>query len=393
MFRRADAPADQDVNGVRLAPIGLVLTGALLIGIAAAAGLVLITLLALGLPSLQPSGTLPLAGLLDVIKLAFAAIAGIGGTIALVVAYRRQRITEASSRLEHAKEERERVRILNERFGAAAGQIGSEQPAVRLAGVYAMAALADDWPQQRQTCVDVLCGSLRMPYEPDPGSEAPAGERVKFAQNREVRHAVIRVIRDRLNPKTGRTLWQDCHFDFRGVVFDGGVFAYIEIPEGCSLNFLDAKFVSGVVEFQGSKFCGGLANFYRVDFSGAEVLFWGAKFTGGPVAFGDCSFSGGKVDFRTVDTNAGLTEVASFSADVTFSGSRFTGAEVLFNRAEFVDGRVDFDGAEFTGGKVDFADARLGGGELDFSNVADWSVPVTNLPVSAAGLRLPDPPG
>ena len=34
----------------------------------------------------------------------------------------------------------------------------TRQPAaVRLAGMYAMAGLADDWKENRQTCVDVLC--------------------------------------------------------------------------------------------------------------------------------------------------------------------------------------------------------------------------------------------
>src|SRR6516164_8947278 len=57
---------------------------------------------------------------------------------------------------------------LNARFATAADKLGSEAPAVRLAGVYAMAGLADDWPENRQTCVDVLCGYLRMPYGPEP---------------------------------------------------------------------------------------------------------------------------------------------------------------------------------------------------------------------------------
>jgi hypothetical protein len=125
-------------------------------------------------------------------------------------------------RLEHAKEDRERFRVLNERFSTAAGQLGSDQPAVRLAGAYAMASLADDWPEQRQTCVDVMCGYLRMPYEPDPGADAPPAERVAFTRDREVRHAVIQVIRDHLNPKAGTVLLQNCKFDFRGAVFDGG---------------------------------------------------------------------------------------------------------------------------------------------------------------------------
>jgi hypothetical protein len=50
-----------------------------------------------------------------------------------------------------------RVRVLNERFATAAEQLGSDKPpAVRLAGVYAMAGLADDWADNRQTCIDVL---------------------------------------------------------------------------------------------------------------------------------------------------------------------------------------------------------------------------------------------
>src|SRR5262245_3638386 len=89
----------------------------------------------------------------------------------------------------------QRTRTLNERFATAAGQLGGDKPpAVRLAGVYAMAGLADDWRENRQTCVDVLCGYLRMPYEPDPGDEAPGPERLAFRASREVRHTAIRVI-------------------------------------------------------------------------------------------------------------------------------------------------------------------------------------------------------
>ena len=88
----------------------------------------------------------------------------------------------------------QRTRTLNERFATAAEQLGSDKPAVRLAGVYAMAGLADDWEENRQTCVDVLCAYLRMPYEPDPGQDAPESQRLAFQAIREVRHTVIRVI-------------------------------------------------------------------------------------------------------------------------------------------------------------------------------------------------------
>jgi hypothetical protein len=77
--------------------------------------------------------------------------------------------------------EEQRTRTLNERFATAAGQLGDDKPpAVRLAGVYAMAGLADDWKQNRQTCVDVLCAYLRMPYEPDPGQDARGSEWLAF---------------------------------------------------------------------------------------------------------------------------------------------------------------------------------------------------------------------
>src|SRR5208282_5835481 len=58
----------------------------------------------------------------------------------------------------------QRTRTLNERFATAADQLGSDKPvAVRLAGVYAMAGLADDWDfskANQQTCVNVLSRAL-----------------------------------------------------------------------------------------------------------------------------------------------------------------------------------------------------------------------------------------
>ena len=86
-------------------------------------------------------------------------------------------------------------------FITIAAQLGDDQAAVRLAGVHAMAGLADDWEENRQTCIDVLCAYLRMPYEPDPGDEAPSADRLAFRGFREVRHTVIRVIATHLRPE------------------------------------------------------------------------------------------------------------------------------------------------------------------------------------------------
>jgi hypothetical protein len=100
-----------------------------------------------------------------VLQLVFATVAGAGALVALIVAYRRQKVAEADS-------VHDRTRVFNERFTAIAAQLGDAQPAVRLAGADAMAGLADDWKQNRQTCVDVLCAYLRLPYDPDPGDAA-----------------------------------------------------------------------------------------------------------------------------------------------------------------------------------------------------------------------------
>jgi hypothetical protein len=145
----------------------------------------------------------------------------------------------------------QRIRTLNERFAAAADQLGSDKPTVRLAGVYAMAGLADDWEENRQTCVDVLCAYLRMPYEPDPGRDAPEPQRLAFQAIREVRHTVIRVITAHLNnDATKFKPWQGLNLDFTGVVFDGG-------------DFSGARFSGGRVSFGEARFSGGNVDFSR----------------------------------------------------------------------------------------------------------------------------------
>jgi hypothetical protein len=113
-------------------------------------------------------------------------------------------LAEQSRQLDRTLAE-QRTRTLNERFATAAEQLGSDKPpAVQLAGVYAMAGLADDWKENRQTCVEVLCAYLRMPYEPDPGDQVPAPERLAFRASHEVRRTVIRVITAHLRDHGGR---------------------------------------------------------------------------------------------------------------------------------------------------------------------------------------------
>ena len=77
------------------------------------------------------------SALISLTQLAFGLVAGVGATTGLVIAYRKHQ-------LEIGAEVREDRRLLNERFGTAATQLASDLPAVRLAGIYSMAGLADD---------------------------------------------------------------------------------------------------------------------------------------------------------------------------------------------------------------------------------------------------------
>jgi len=255
----------------------------------------------------------------------------------------------------------QRTRTLNERFATAAEQIGQERPAVRLAGVYAMAGLADDWEENRQTCVDVLCGYLRMPYDPDPGE---GKFRLVFLADREVRHTVIRVITAHLRDGAGPS-WQGRNFDFTGVVFDGGDFGGARFSGG-QVSFGGARFSGGQVSFGGAEFSGGWVGFLGAEFSGGQVSFGGAEFSGGQVSFGGAEFSDGTVSFGGAEFSGG---------PVSFRGARLSGGQVGFADAVFSGGWVGFADAEFVGATVSFDGARFSGGQVDFARVRRWSHP------------------
>ena len=272
----------------------------------------------------------------------------------------------------------QRTRTLNERFDTVAEQLGSDRPpAVRLAAVYAMAGLADDWQDHRQMCVDVLCAYLRMPYEPGPGDDAPVEKRLAFQASREVRHTVIRVITAHLNG-TAPVSWCGLNFDFAGAVFDGGDFSDAKLSGGTvnfsnaefssgTVNFAGAEFSGGTVNFAGAKFSGAGVNFFLAKFSGAMVDFAGAKISGGTVGFGYAGFSGGPVNFSSAKFSGAA--VHFFHSKFTGESPKFTGADisggtVFFHATEFSGGTVSFSRAEFSSETVDFTGAEFSGGTV-----------------------------
>ena len=414
-----------------LIPIGWALALVLGIALAVIGGLLWLAWARLGPPEFVRE-QVGLSAYLDIVKIVLAVVAGLGGVVALVVAYRRQRTGEQAERREHARLKNERTRLLNERFDIASEKLGNDKPAVRLAGVHAMANLADDWDESegRQMCIDVLCSYLRMSdtsgtirpahHDDEPAEEAPSLDAAarplkELKDDRETRHTILRTIAAHLRKDGTNVSWSGHDFDLRGITMDrdldftgaefqsgkldftdthvaGGTLQFQDAQfSGGEVLFEDARFSGGRVWFGGTQFSDGIVWFAGTQFSGANVLFGDARFSGGHVWFGDAQFSGGTVGFPRAQFSGGTVwfSGALFSGGaVGFSGAQFSDGQVWFDGTQFSGGHVRFDDAQFSGSDVRFSDAEFCGGAVDFSKSA-WHIPPTGLPESTAGLTPP----
>ena len=308
------------------------------------AGAVLIAILSVALWVL--SGRPDLENWSDIARTAVFAFGALGVLPAGLIAFRRQQVLEQqriddlakyhlSERIEQARSDeqaelniRVKLKDLRERFTDSAAQLGNSRAAVRLAGVYALAELADEWglidQRQRQVCIDVLCGYLRIPV-----SGADLGEDP-------IRETIVRVISDHVH-KDRSDGWHDNAFDFTDatftslVTFDGAAFRGPFLAEG-------ATFVNG-------------ARFYEAEFSG-RCSFSGARFTKAAL-FNSSTFSGSTSFTGTTFADAASFGFACFNDGASYYQAQFS-KSAQFAAAKL--NRVSFDSAEF-------------GGEADFSNV------------------------
>ena len=115
-------------------------------------------------------------------------------------------------------------RDLRSRYVTCAEQLGSDSVAVRLAAVYALAALADDWHNRgnnddRRVCINVLKAYLRVrrppaaprrrPFMPPPESDA---DPLDLGES-EVRQTIISIIAQRSHYRPEEPRWwppEDC---------------------------------------------------------------------------------------------------------------------------------------------------------------------------------------
>ncbi len=284
------------------------------------------------------------AARIDVTRVALTVVAGVGGVVALVIAYRRQRDLEQSKFVE--------------RFGAAAAQLGATDVAVRIAGVYAMAGVADetDGPR-RQQCIDVLCGYLRLPYSPALGGnhqtkdirKYPAGERsgpeneqhFEYRQNdREVRTTIVRVIAEHLQPES-EYAWSASNFDFRTAHLE--VVGFDNVTISGIARFDHATFIGGA-QFSGATFA-GTAWFHKTTFTG-DTWFHKATFNGN-TSFSEATFSGDTSFSEAIFTGDASFSEATFSSDTSFDKAMLSN-DALFRGATF-GGTTSFRSVTFTG--------------------------------------------
>jgi uncharacterized protein YjbI with pentapeptide repeats len=295
------------------------------------------------------------------LKAALPAVAGAAIAVALVLLYRRQKDSERGQ--------------FAQRFGAASAQLGDSDVAVRVSGVYAMAAVADESATfaHRQQCIDVLCGYLRLPYDPNDGANhlsefistttwsatAPATNieeqrRQAIRQNdREVRKTIVRVVTRHLQ-RNADTSWSGNDFDFTGVLFEDA-------------SFEGATFGGRHVSFGGATFTGEKTSFDRATFNAETVSFAGAKFDSA-TSFAGATFRARHASFDT----------ARFSGrDISFDGVRFAGEYVSFVRGGFTSEKTSFKSARFKCLRASFdSPAEWKTVEFDWDNPSGDSAPV-----------------
>ena len=220
------------------------------------------------------------------------------------------------------KSRRDETRSMEDRIerqvAEAVRMLGEEASSTKIAGVYALANIADKYKREyKQLVVDVLCGYIRTPRSNDKAVESTITNVIK-----------VHLLSDKHNYWKERSklvqqinddeLWCECNFDFHEVVFND----YVS---------WDHVTFAGEVSFYGAKFL-----YY--------ITFDGSFFMCNP-SFRNTEFSQ-SADFGNVEFHDHIGFLGTkFQDDADFHNS-FYAYGVYFDYVEF-SGNVDFCTAEF----------------------------------------------
>ncbi|WHT20457.1 pentapeptide repeat-containing protein [Crossiella sp. CA-258035] len=269
---------------------------------------------------------------IEAIRTGLTTSAGVGAALALLLAVRRQRATEAGLGLQDADlAQKEQAaadarhdaaeKRITELYTKAADQLGSDKAPVRLAGLYALERLGQVNPDHRQTIVDVVCAYLRMPHD--------RGE-----QERQVRLTAQRILRshlalpDEASPDDRARFWPDIDLD---------------LSEAVLLDFDLNRCEVRSLRLRGATF-NGSADFIRVKV-GQVADFSGVTFAG-PARFDQAA-----LQFT-------LFVEARFLRDASFGSTRFNGTPSFSGAAFAIP--ADFTGPDSALVNLSQARARVG---------------------------------
>ncbi|MBG6191516.1 hypothetical protein IWX64_002481 [Arthrobacter sp. CAN_A212] len=273
----------------------------------------------------------------QVVQSAVTTAAALGLGITLYLSFRRQKTTDEGHlttlellRLHRDQHRSDSITKLRDRYVSAADQLGSESRPIRLAGIYALASLADDWSEERnvkerQVCIDLLTTYLALGANDTDTVESQGPEWETIWST-----IFDRSVLERNNPG-----WPGADVRIRnvglksrlsGLRFDYGLLSFSGSPvramefDGCDFQATEVLFDSydrgGVLSFRNCRFSGGMINFcwqsdldaagayedlrihfFNCNFEGTQVLFNGSGDMGGYM-FQHCRFSATSPSFR-----------------------------------------------------------------------------------------------
>lgn len=328
------------------------------------------------------------------------AFAGVGAITAGALAYLNGHRTRKQDHLLHeSKELRAQELALRERYITIAGQLADASHAIRLAAVYSLSSLADNWngfgnTAESQACIDLLKAYLRVPIEdlPKPTKEDQA--------ERELRQIIVHTIATRRKlPIDDQRSWALSDTNLPGASLRGCKLDGIDLT-GVNLRGADLRNAS---LYQANLTDTSLeatrlekAKFSSADLSRCNLTFaWanGAFFTGakGPGA----KFTHGRLqgavlyDCNLIDANFDAVEMqGALLAGAVLRGASFVGADAAkahFQRADLTSAElwmarmedVDLSHANLVEAKC--SNAKLAGSNLQHTDFSDADLTGSDL--------------
>lgn len=320
----------------RFRPIGGITIAALaaVVATAAVASVFLLLSLVDGLGNKAEEARLRI----EAVKTGLTVGAGTGGALALLLAARKQWLSEREHLLQirtsQVGERDAEERRITDLYAKAAELLGHERPSARIAALYALSRLGENNPAHRGTVISLLCGYLRLTPPIDSGDQSLWS----FRDELEVRYTAQRILKTHLLGSETAERWEPVELDLtQATLFDFDL-------EGCKLARGDFR---GCV-FQGRTNLSDVEVSNDIRFN--EATFAGpASFAGtslnGYAYFTDCTFKN-EADFgSTVFARAASFAVSTFHSSARFTAARFEGhvefyksvfrGDVFFNRTVF----------------------------------------------------------